>query len=747
VTGKQFTALLTTIFLIFLIWGIDFRELRRMVALGMELELGIARAEEVLKELAILTAKAQDLDDELKKATKDLEALRDYGDVAKLNVFGVSGKAGRGLSETSRISRTLEGVGREVPGGKLRPRCDSESMDKIDRAIHRSPTFPFSYYAKAFCLRQKDDRAWRTTAQEALLYSTSSMFAVPRGSFLFLVVASSTPAPAAHNISPQAKRFPTTPGTSYNRTTVSKPHSISPSGSSRRTKSHASRTNARTGKARAGLPSWMMAVAFRKSASEFPYVLLLLLVFAVSRVLLFALGMRFDATPLDWFWQFVDPELLRHQLLQSVYYLHSQPPLFNLFLGLILKLCPGEGCRVVAFSLIYQLFGLLAFLSMFLLMRRLNIPRNLSVLLSILFMVSPSSILYENWLFYTYPLMSLLCLSAFFLHRFISGSRLRDALLFFALLASICLTRSLFHILWFLSFGLVLIFGHRPAWKKGVVALSLPLLVMFLWYAKNAYYFGSFTSSSWSGMHLARVTTRWIPHEDRQALIQNRTLSEFAAIPPFRKYEDYEPYLPVAAQTNVPVLDLEWKSTGHKNLHHQAYVEISKRYMDDALVTLRLHPAVYLRNVMRAVVVYSRPGSDYIFFDSNGRRDLIGTYERFYSLVFFGQLSGKSLIFVERFDAEWSAIIWSSGLFVLAGLPLLILSGLRAGIREMRNEVPDRAFAITVLFLVLNVLYVTALGTALELGENFRFRVLIEPFSWMLLGLLLARGQHLRRGG
>jgi hypothetical protein len=58
---------------------------------------------------------------------------------------------------------------------------------------------------------------------------------------------------------------------------------------------------------------------------------------------------------------------------------------------------------------------------------------------------SPASILYENWLFYTYPATALLALSALTLgsHSYIAWSA------FSALLAILALSVALFHVIWF----------------------------------------------------------------------------------------------------------------------------------------------------------------------------------------------------------------------------------------------------------------------------------------------------------
>ncbi|HEX9103253.1 MAG TPA: hypothetical protein VF997_13670, partial [Polyangia bacterium] len=59
-----------------------------------------------------------------------------------------------------------------------------------------------------------------------------------------------------------------------------------------------------------------------------------------SRLLYRARGVRFSADPVDYYIQFLDPALLRHDLLRSLFYMRDQPPGFNGFVGVVLKLFP-----------------------------------------------------------------------------------------------------------------------------------------------------------------------------------------------------------------------------------------------------------------------------------------------------------------------------------------------------------------------------------------------------------------------
>src|SRR6059058_5149862 len=64
-------------------------------------------------------------------------------------------------------------------------------------------------------------------------------------------------------------------------------------------------------------------------------------VFVISRVATFIAGVRFDDGLLHNAYQLLDVRLLHDQAATSIFYLHSQPPLFNLFTAAIVQL-PSE---------------------------------------------------------------------------------------------------------------------------------------------------------------------------------------------------------------------------------------------------------------------------------------------------------------------------------------------------------------------------------------------------------------------
>ena len=125
-------------------------------------------------------------------------------------------------------------------------------------------------------------------------------------------------------------------------------------------------------------------------------------------------GGSYIASPLDSAKQFLDPALLQHDLLSSLWYLHSQPPLFNLFLGLVLKTALDPG---LIFELCFRISGLLIPLCMYATLAILGANRIAAFLVTLFFMLNPSLILYESLLYYTHVEGVMIIGAVFFLAR------------------------------------------------------------------------------------------------------------------------------------------------------------------------------------------------------------------------------------------------------------------------------------------------------------------------------------------
>src|ERR1051325_8052202 len=159
-------------------------------------------------------------------------------------------------------------------------------------------------------------------------------------------------------------------------------------------------------------------------------VLLILCAFIGSRIAYFAGGIRFDLSPLNYHWQLIDTVLMRTDLLRSLFYLHMQPPGFNLVIGLVVKLVPHYYGAVL--QVLYLVMDLSISLLLLLLMLLLGVTPVVARALTALFVISPGSVLFANIVAYECPVLLLLLASATCLLRLYRQPSRARAFTFFA---------------------------------------------------------------------------------------------------------------------------------------------------------------------------------------------------------------------------------------------------------------------------------------------------------------------------
>jgi multisubunit Na+/H+ antiporter MnhB subunit len=188
-------------------------------------------------------------------------------------------------------------------------------------------------------------------------------------------------------------------------------------------------------------------------------------------------------------------------------------------------------------------------------------------------------------------------------------------------------------------------------------------------------------------------------------------------------------------KTGIPVLDEEKKTGGHpkynSNYNNLVFVGISKQYLADALAVLRLRPGTYARTVGLSFGIYFLPANEYTFFEGN--RNQMRSFDNFYNLVFFGQLlphepRGWRSGHATRHDLKRLSPI---GFFLIVGFVAFLICGWR----RLKRPAPGRAFTVTLVFIYLTVIYVTVVANLVEIGENNRFRFIIDPLILIGLGL------------
>ncbi len=453
--------------------------------------------------------------------------------------------------------------------------------------------------------------------------------------------------------------------------------------------------------------------------------------FVASRVLLRTLtDLRFDLRPIDTSWHIIDPALLRDDLLRSVFHTPAQPPLYNLLLGGVLKLSEDQDVLRSLFTLLFSGMSLLSTVFLFDLLRRLRFSVGLCSLAAAAFAMSPAVILYESLPYYTMIVILLLVLMAWLFQRCVEHFTIARASALWWSAAALIYVRSLFQLPWLLVLVAAAAWsvrGYTRAWCKAAI---LPLSCVLLLYGKNLWISGHFQTSSWLGMSAVKLTVHPLPHAVRHELIEAGRLSPLAARDTTYDPPDEHPALFAATRkTGVFVLDQPYKSTGHVNLHHLAYVALSQQALADAKRAAWLFPGSYLRSMGKAWVMSFRPASDYPYLREN--RAAIEPWSRFHARFFSGQARYP--------ESPWFSLdVREVGYLAVATYLAGVLFGLfvaYASVATGRVRARDAVY----LFMWLSVMYVGFVGNAFEIGENQRFRLYSVPFLWCLNLELLRR--------
>ena len=474
-------------------------------------------------------------------------------------------------------------------------------------------------------------------------------------------------------------------------------------------------------------------------------VLVVVVVFAGSRWALWAAGVEFDTRPLRNSFALVDLDLLRDDLVGTLAHLHTQPPLFNLAVGLGLKL--GPSLALTAFHLGFLGLGLALALGVYAALVRAGAGVATASLATVALVLSPSVFLYEYWLHYDYPVTVLLVLAVVALQRYAERRRPLDAGLFLALLAAVCLTRSMFHLAWLVAWATVIVVAarrERARFGPVLVAAAVAVAAIAGVYANSWRVSGQFSASTTLGISLAKITTFQLGEDVRRQLVASGALSPLALITPASPLPQYLGLVASHPPTGVAVLDQAAKGGAdpatpfRSNYNNLDYVELSDRYLDDALTTVRLRPEAYVQGVIRAVAIFFRPPSE--FFGLGPNRQLVDVLDRAYNLalLYLTALNEQPMAATPSSADAFTPPPGGPAWLVVGAYAVVVVAGAAWVLARLRRRRP----VLVVAFLWSTVVYVAVVGNLLEIGENNRFRLYTDP---LVLVFVVALAVALRR--
>jgi hypothetical protein len=471
-------------------------------------------------------------------------------------------------------------------------------------------------------------------------------------------------------------------------------------------------------------------------------------VFVASRIAAFAAGVRYDDGLLHKAYQLLDVRLLHDQPFSSIFYLHSQPPLFNLLTAAVVQL--PDGLVRGALAVIWALAGLAAALLLYATTARLGVRPWLGVTIVSLFVVAPETILTESWFFYTELQVLVTAVALFALTRFVADRRTWDGVLFASSLGALVLLRSSFHIV-LMVLVLVVVWRKLSLSTRQLAAIAaVPLLVVGAWSVKNVLVFDSWTNSSWLGMNLSYIAHAGVSQSDCHRLVADGTVSGSACRVAFRAPSAYSAQFPHPTQYGDAATDDLYKSTGQPNFNASLYTDVASQYQHDSIELLRHGGAsAVTRAELAAYTVWAEPGDDSLQLRAD-RRPIAGYADWFDRLVLLRPVA-TGWTDPARFGASsgpfpWGEALGSVSYTILALVGFAILGIVVGWRRGRRDQVLNTVSIVAAILLVWSVV----VGNALDYRENNRFRVEAGPLLIVLAAVgiefAIRRFTNRRRG-
>jgi hypothetical protein len=425
--------------------------------------------------------------------------------------------------------------------------------------------------------------------------------------------------------------------------------------------------------------------------------------------------------------QNVDPSLLRSHLLQSLWYLHGQPPLWNALLGVSLKLAPSHWPQL--WHLVFLALGLVEVAALYVLLLELRLSRRVAVALAAAFSLTPAVLLTENSFFYDYPTLVCVTLTAVAVPLFVSRPSFGRGSLVFGLSAYAVLTRTLFQIWWLVAIALLLLLACRGSRRIVLLSAAVPAALVLGVYVKNWALFGVPSTTSWTGMGVARAAVEALPLTERRQLVREGKLHSVSLVKPLSPLAAYEAVgiVPDRA-TGIPILDETSGPEYTRNLENRTYIRISRLYWKDDLWIVEHRPGAYLRAVGKGLDDFFT--SPTVAWDGQGNEADIAGYDHWFTRLAAGRLGSGRV-----------------GLFVVAAYLLAFGFGCWESARRLRPGC--EAATAGIAFATLAILYVTLTGNLAEVGENWRFRFVIDPLALALCAAAVSRlvlAAHRARG-
>lgn len=466
---------------------------------------------------------------------------------------------------------------------------------------------------------------------------------------------------------------------------------------------------------------------------------------AAAAVLVFAVGWHLNARgagivddDLRILWQMLDVRDLADSPISSVWNLHIQPPLYNLYVGLMGWAGVPIGWAVFGLFMV-SLWAMIVLLTD--LLRRWRVQPWAALVFVSIGVCGPSLLWTVGIASYEIPSAALMVFAIWAFQLHMERSSGASLLLLAVALTAGGLTRSLLSPFWIVAvFGIAVV--ARPVGTSATLrAFLVPLLLIGGVIVKNEVLFDTPTTTSWFGFNLQRGAIGPMDRDVVEARVETGDLSSIPLTQtflPFRSYADSQG-TSCLESSSTPALDRIRKETvgvvASLNYNHQCYLEIYDQAQSDALTLIGSEFEEYMGSRQYGLALtfasFSVGYEEPIVHATGMSQPSKTVFDYIYPPLMLNQtvevdtsdwtlspFEGESY----EFQFSWTLLLLSGWLLwaALSGASKIAAVGMSRKALWEPKDVTQVVIGLTFCAIVLS-------GVLFELGENGRFRAMLDP--------------------
>ena len=241
--------------------------------------------------------------------------------------------------------------------------------------------------------------------------------------------------------------------------------------------------------------------------------------------------------------------------------------------------------------------------------------------------------------------------------------------------------------------------------------------------------------SSWFGMNLQRAVIPVLPRADLEKMYADGDVSEIAMIGPFGNYDLYVDVMPPCEPRHDHRSVAEATRTTDQwspNFNYECFLPIFSIAGDDAMAVIKEHPEVWLEGrlwSMRATFAVAT-------LPSESESVVMRALDTAFSIL---RLDMGGVLSTNGWGTPiygWLEAGVDFGLLLIPLYSALILVGARVLVRRVRRRLltPNDAALVATSFTIA---FTVVVGAVAELGEQARFRTMVDPLATVVGAVLV----------